>query len=244
MLVFAEKRGPLMERVIPLPGGVDMAQRSDLFPLTQDSVLLAGFVRPRPRERALDLGAGQGVLGLMLMARCPDLCVDGVELSAYAAEQACLNYRRAGFDGRGRIVCADLRALPGGMLGRYDLCLSNPPYFAPGRGAVARTAAKAGARCGCAPDDLCASAGRALRWGGRFFVCYRPDRLPALFAALASCRLEPKRLRFVHHQPGREACLALVEARKGGGAQLDVMPPLFMQDESGNCTPEALEMYR
>ena len=56
-----------MEQVIPLPGGIDMTQRDDLFPLTQDSVLLASFVRLKPRERALDLGAGQGVLGLMLM---------------------------------------------------------------------------------------------------------------------------------------------------------------------------------
>ena len=136
-----------MEQVIPLPGGIDMTQRDDLFPLTQDSVLLASFVRLKPRERALDLGAGQGVLGLMLMARCPDVCVDGVELNTQAAAQACANYRRAGFDERGRVMCADLRALPHERLGQYDLCLSNPPYFDPGRGAVARTDTLADARC-------------------------------------------------------------------------------------------------
>ena len=235
-----------MEQVIPLPGGIDMTQRDDLFPLTQDSVLLAGFVRLKPRERALDLGAGQGVLGLMLMARCPDVCVDGVELNTQAAAQACANYRRAGFDERGRVMCTDLRALPHEMLGQYDLCLSNPPYFDPGRGAVARTDTLADARCdrGCSPDELCSAADRALRWGGRFFLCYRPDRLSALFAALYSHRLEPKRLRLVHHQPNREASLALVEARKGGGQSLSVLPPLFMRDADGAYTPEILEIYR
>ena len=33
-----------MEQVIPLPGGIDMAQRDDLFPLTQDSVLLLSLI--------------------------------------------------------------------------------------------------------------------------------------------------------------------------------------------------------
>lgn len=222
-----------------------MVQQDDLFPLTQDSVLLAAFARPKKGELALDLGAGQGALGLMLLARCPDLRVDGVELGAPAAERARANYERAGFAGRGRILCADLRALPADLCGRYDLCLSNPPYFDPARGAAARNDALANARSGgCSPDELCAAAGRALRWGGRFFLCYRPDRLAALFAALLAHRLEPKRLRLVHHQPGREASLALLEARKGGGRSLAVLPPLFVRDASGEHTPEILEMYR
>lgn len=235
-----------MEQVIPLPGGIDMVQQDGLFPLTQDSVLLAGFVRPKKGEQALDLGAGQGTLGLMLMARHPDLRVDGLELSQPAAGRANANYQRAGFALRGQVMCADLRALPADLLGRYDLCLSNPPYFDPNRGAVARVDALADARCdrGCSPDELCAAADRALRWGGRFFLCYRPDRLSALWTALCAHRLEPKRLRLVHHQPSREASLALIEARKGGGQSLTVLPPLFMRDANGDYTPEVLEIYR
>lgn len=223
-----------------------MVQQDGLFPLTQDSVLLAAFVRPKKGELALDLGAGQGALGLILLARHPDLRVDGVELGAPAAERARANYERAGFAGRGRIVCVDLRALPADLCGCYDLCLSNPPYFDPERGAVAKSDAMADARCGrgCSPHELCAAADRALRWGGRFFLCYRPDRLAALFTALHERRLEPKRLRLVHHQPGHEASLALLEARKGGGPSLAVLPPLFVRDASGAHTPEILEIYR
>ena len=63
-------------------------------------------------------------------------------------------------------------------------------------------------------------------------------------SALCSHRLEPKRLRLVHHQPNREASLALIEARKGGGPSLAVLPPLFMRDADGAYTPEILEIYR
>ena len=220
-----------MEQVIPLPGGIDMVQRDGLFPLTQDSVLLAGFVRPKKGERALDLGAGQGTLGLMLMARHPDIQVDGLELSEQAAEQANANYRRAGFVQRGQVMHADMRAMSVDLLGRYDLCLSNPPYFDPGRGAVARENALADARCdrGCSPDELCAAADRALRWGGRFFLCYRPDRLSALWAALCAHRLEPKRLAFVKNTPENAPWLFLVEAQKNRKTGLRVEPDVLIR---------------
>lgn len=234
-----------MGRVIPLPGGAEMMQEEGLFPLTQDSVLLAGFVSPRKGERALDLGCGQGVLGLILLARHAGLAVDGIELTPGAAEAARANYARCGFDARGEVWCGDLRQLSPTLAGKYDLCLSNPPYFDPRRGALARGQALADARsAGCTPQELCAAASRALRWGGRFFLCYRPDRLAGLMAALLAHRLTPKRMRLVHHQPGREATLILLEARKGGGEGLAVLPPLYMRDEQGGYTPEILEIYR
>ncbi len=235
-----------MCRTIPLPCGTSMEHRRGLFPLTQDSVLLSAFVQPGRDTRALDLGAGQGTLGLMLMARYPRLRVDGVELDALAAGQAERNYARAGFGARASVVQADFRALAPNLCGRYDLCVSNPPYFDAGSGAGPRSESLAAARTtqGCTADELCAAARRALRWGGRFFVCYRPERLPVLLASLGRYRLEPKRLRFVHHSPGHRASLALVEARLGGGSELFVPAPLFLYDAGGNMTPEALEIYR
>ena len=234
-----------MARVIPLPGGAEMTQEEGLFPLTQDSVLLAGFVSPKKGERALDLGCGQGVLGLILLSRFGDLTVDGIELTPNAAAAARGNYARCGFSSRGEILCGDLRALPTALAGKYDFCLSNPPYFDPGRGAVARGEALACARsAGCTPDELCAAACRALRWGGRFFLCYRAERLAGLIAALSRHRLAPKRLRLVHHQPGRDAVLILLEARKGGGEGISIPPPLYMRDEAGEYTAEVLEIYR
>ena len=234
-----------MARVIPLPGGAEMLQEEDLFPLTQDSVLLAGFISPKKGERALDLGCGQGVLGLILLSRFGDLTVDGIELTPSAASAAQANYARCGFSSRGDILCGDLRALSPSLAGKYDFCLSNPPYFDPDRGAVARGAALAAARsAGCTAGELCAAAARALRWGGRFFLCYRPDRLAGLMASLSYYRLALKRMRLVYHQPGRNATLALLEARKGGGEGLAVLPPLYMRDETGGYTAEVLEIYR
>ena len=54
------------------------------------------------------------------------------------------------------------------------------------------------------------------------------------------CRLEPKRLRFVHHSPRHAAFLILCEGRKDGRPGLAVEPPLFLHGEAG----EESEEYR
>ena len=50
------------------------------------------------------------------------------------------------------------------------------------------------------------------------------ERLGELFAALSAEGLEPKRLQLIQSRAETEPNLALVEARKGGGPGLRVLP--------------------
>ena len=77
-------------------------------------------------------------------------------------------------------------------------------------------------------EDFCAAAARVLRWGGRFALVHRPERLSDLFCTLRAHGLEPKRLRFVASSAENAPFLALVEARRGGNASLSVEPMLFI----------------
>ena len=125
----------------------------------------------------------------------------------------------------------DLRentALP--AAGSMDYALSNPPYFPAGSGASAAGEARQAAReeVGCTLADVCAAAARVLRWGGRFALVHRPERLSDLFCTLRAHGLEPKRLRFVASSTENAPSLALVEARRGGKAGLSIEPMLFI----------------
>ena len=62
------------------------------------------------------------------------------------------------------------------------------------------------------------------KYGGKFALCLRPERLGELFAALSAEGLEPKRLQLIQSRAETEPNLALVEARKGGGPGLRVLP--------------------
>ncbi len=169
------------------PGGFRFLFDDELFKPGTDSFLLGSFPRLRRGERVCDLGAGTGLLGLLLLAREPDLQVTNVELQAAAVALAEQNTALNGLPERVSNLRADLRE-PGQLpkAGSFDLVVSNPPYFDAARGAVAQTESRGLARSDetCTLPQLCAAAGRLLRYGGSFCLVFRAERMPELFACL------------------------------------------------------------
>jgi len=77
--------------------------------------------------RVLDIGAGTGILSLMLAQRKPDIVIDAVEFDHEAAMQAVENVRASAWNERINILEGDIRNYIAPA--RYDLIISNPPFF-------------------------------------------------------------------------------------------------------------------
>ncbi|MCK9402584.1 MAG: methyltransferase [Chitinophagaceae bacterium] len=76
--------------------------------------------------RGLDIGAGTGLLSLMLVQQTV-LQMDAIELDKEAAEQALENFEASPWKERLLLIEGDARLV---HLGRkYDLIISNPPFF-------------------------------------------------------------------------------------------------------------------
>jgi len=225
--------------------GYPIIQDDEYFKLSQDSVLLADFAGGKRGERILDLGCGIGVLMLLVMLKRPGTSAVGFELTPGAAELAMQNLELCGLTERGSVMTGDMKILPKELYGAFDICICNPPYFRLSQGPESPKAAMAAARSqGSADiDDVCAAACAAVKYGGRFCVCYPPEGMAALFAALNKYKLEPKKLRLVHPREDRPPCLVMVEAKKGGGPELRVMPPLIISRD-GQKTEEYRKIYR
>ena len=82
------------------------------FPLSTDSVALAGFVKLPPKATVLDLCSGCGTLGLMLCARDENCIVTGVELDENAHLTALSNSQRNGVSSRLLSICDDVANIP------------------------------------------------------------------------------------------------------------------------------------
>jgi tRNA1Val (adenine37-N6)-methyltransferase len=80
-----------------------------------DGVLLGAWTPTG--TRILDVGTGSGLIARMMMQRCPEAEVEGIDIDEAAVEQACENGVRA------------LQARLQDWQGSYDLIVSNPPYF-------------------------------------------------------------------------------------------------------------------
>lgn len=211
------------------PDGPVFYYDTALFPPSTDSFALGYFARPRRGERVCDLGCGCGLLGTLLLARDGTLRLHNVELREDALSLARRTFAQNGW--AAEFTHGDLRepsSLPAAGMMDYAVC--NPPYFKSGSGKRASGEARQTARGedSCTIDDVCAAAWRILRWGGRFALVYRPERLADLLFSLRAHGMEPKRLRFVHTRAEAAPSLVLVEGRRGGACGLVIEPPLVI----------------
>ena len=77
--------------------------------------------------RILDIGAGTGLLSLMLAQQLPAVNITGVELDAAAAGQALSNINASPWKDRMQVINSDVRELKGDDT--YNFIISNPPFY-------------------------------------------------------------------------------------------------------------------
>lgn len=191
-----------------------------------EAVALAAFVRVKPGETLVDLGTGVGVIPLLLAHTGARLV--GVEIQPELAELARQNAAQNN---------VDLTVIEGDFQGVKDLLpphsaqvvVCNPPFFEAGRGRVSPDPARATARqAGRAVlGDLVLAARYLLQDRGRLNLVGPAARLVDLLAIMRQGGVEPKRLRFVHGRPDKEASLVLIEGRLSAGVECLIEPPLF-----------------
>ena len=230
-----------------------------------DAFLLADFAAPRPGETVCDLGTGCGIIPFLWLRppfprteagagipRGPKH-IYGVEIQEQGVRQFVRGVEANGVEETVVPVWADLthrealRAFvnPGAL----DMVCCNPPYKPARTGLLSREESHRIARheTFCTLEEVCGTAAWLLKFGGRFCLCLRPERLAEAFAACADAGLVPKRLRFVAQRPGREPWLFLLEGKKGAKPGLRVLPELLVEQalpEGGTAfSPEMLRIY-
>ncbi|NHE59205.1 tRNA1(Val) (adenine(37)-N6)-methyltransferase [Cyclobacterium plantarum] len=94
-----------------------------------DAVILGALAHLGNAKIILDIGTGTGVIALMLAQRFPDARVHGVEIEAQAFSQAAQNFRKSPWNDRMEIFHAAFQDYSKSHSKKYDLIVSNPPYF-------------------------------------------------------------------------------------------------------------------
>ncbi len=105
----------------------DVDQAGCSMKINTDGVLLGAMAEASSPQRILDIGTGTGVIALMLAQRFSQATIDAIEIDPLAAEAARQNFERSPF--AARMVCRCVGLADFEPAGRYDLIVSNPPYF-------------------------------------------------------------------------------------------------------------------
>lgn len=91
-----------------------------------DAVLLGRWVETFPDDAVLDIGTGCGILPLMLAQKGVAMA-DAVDLDAQSVAEAQENFHASQWRDRLRAYCTDVKSYQPDC--RYDLIVSNPPFF-------------------------------------------------------------------------------------------------------------------
>jgi tRNA1Val (adenine37-N6)-methyltransferase len=225
-------------------GNLKVIQSLKGFRHSMDAILLADFAVPRPTDRILDLGCGNGTIGLLLAHRHPHVRVVGLDIQPDLASRARRGAEVNGLQDRLQIIEGDLRQIES-VLPRagFDLVVCNPPYRELGRGRLHPDLETRQAKheLSATLSDVLSAMQYALTPKGRAALIYHASRLSDLLTTLRAARLEPKVLRFVHSFPGADAELVLVEARLDGRPGLRTLDPLFVYERRGGPRSHEIE---
>lgn len=95
-----------------------------------DSCIFGAWATPGDELKkieALDIGAGTGLLSLMLAQRFENIVIDAVEIDAAAAKQAGENFLHSPWANRLNVFCDDIENFTATQ--KYDFIICNPPFF-------------------------------------------------------------------------------------------------------------------
>ena len=101
-----------------------------------DGVLLGAWAPVNHPERILDIGAGTGLIALMIAQRCKAPAIDAIEIDPEAFEQCVENFERSPWGDRLFCFHGDIQELAEEADAPYDLITCNPPFFETTPGAV------------------------------------------------------------------------------------------------------------
>ncbi len=214
---------------------ITLIQKKQGLTFGTDAFLLASYVKSAPRARAVELGAGTGIVSLLLAARDKLSLIYAAEVQDSFFDITKRNIENNGFGEKVIPLLADIRDIrPADVGGELDVVFSNPPYMKTNSGKRNDADEKYIARHEVMGDigDFCGAAARLLKFGGRFYVVYRPDRMCELISAMRAHSLEPKAMTFVHADVDSEPSMVLVCATKGGKPDLKISAPLILHDKA------------
>lgn len=216
-------------------------QPLDGYCYNSDSLFLYDFISSfNPKNRVLDVGAGSGVLGLLIARDFQKVTLSGVEKQDIFVQLAKINARVNKIDYT--IYHDDFLNLNEDL--KYDFIISNPPFYHSG---VTKSQNEmlynARYSINLTLESFFQKTRRLLKPNSHFIFCYDASQFGLVCEELAKAKLKPVDVRFVYPKKDRSASLVMIHAKNGSKSLMKVLPPLF-GFEGEEFSREAKEIYK
>lgn len=218
--------------------GLRFIQSDEYFPFGTDGVELANFVEGGPRNRAIDLCCGTGIVPVLLAGK-KGIPATGVELQPGPAALAARNAELNGLPIDVHVMrVQDAPAYFG--RGRFDIVTCNPPYRKAGSGAQSASEYVRTARheTMLTAAEAVDAASALLGTGGKFYIVHLCERMDEILKLCIDAGLAPKTLQILRPAEGKPPRIFLLKCVAGGGSGLRVLPERTVYGTTADDYPD------
>ncbi len=173
-----------------------------------DGVLLGAYADCSGAKRILDIGTGSGLLCLML-AQKSDAIIHGIDINSEAVEVARANVAESKWSDRIEIYCVAVQDFKPAE--KYNIIISNPPFYSTDVVAPVRGRAMARHDICLDSDELLLSIDRLLADDGRCYVIYPVNQAEMFVSTAEEKGLYVLRKLYVSSRMGSEPIRMIVE---------------------------------
>jgi len=205
-----------------------------------DSLFLYDFINNfQPKGRVLDVGAGCGIVGLLVARDNENVALEAVEKQAAFVKYARKNATENGIDYT--LFEADFMAFS--SLEKYDYIISNPPFYPDGvNKSKNEMLLHARYNSSLPMADFFKQVSRLLKPHSHFIFCYDATQFALICSELQKVKMRVVDVRFVHPKIDKAASLVMIHARNGSKSMMKTWPPFF-SFEGSEHSKEAKKIY-
>ncbi len=174
-------------------------QERSAMKVGMDGVLLGAWTDPSGAERILDIGTGTGLIAMMMAQKNIGAQIDAIEVDPEAFNEAVLNCQQSPWNDRIKLELCSFHEYAERVAQKYDLIVSNPPFFSNGVKAPLENRAQARHSDSLPLDVLISGAAGILQEKGRIALVLPIESLQEIESLAQSnglflsrlCRVKP-----------------------------------------------------
>ena len=193
-----------------------------------DSVFLYDFISSfKPHAKVLDIGAGCGIVGLLVARDNPKVDLEAVEKQDAFVEYATHNARVNKINYK--LHKSDFLDLE--VDEKYNYIISNPPFYPVGaKKSENEMLFNARYNVNLPLKDFFKKVSQLLKPHAHFIFCYDASQFALICVELEKVKLKIVDVQFVHHTVDKNASLVMIHARNGSKSLMKVWEPLICYD--------------
>jgi len=205
-----------------------------------DSIFLYDFInRFKPKGYVLDVGAGCGIVGLLVARDNKKVILEAVEKQEIFVKYSTINARVNKIEYK--IYKTDF--LEFDVFQKYDYIISNPPFYHDGTSKSSNEMLfNARYTINLPLRSFFKKVSQVLKPSSHFIFCYEASQFGLICSELDRVKMRVVDVEFVYPKQEKKASLVMVHARNGSSSLMNVLPPLI-NFEGSQITKEVQKIY-